>query len=230
MLLKKSQRTQSGIAPDFAGEAVACSGIDFYLISDLLFREDLLQVVGFLDGDGLVLLAVQDQHRAQTAREKPHLFRHSAEELDYGLDAGVDGGGREREICSQRESQQPDTIGIDVRLAGDEADCVPQRFHPDWEVADNGLQAADFGCAGAVKIMQHVYGEALLGEKACGVGHRRVAASGAVQSYHGGKAVCVGGRQEAIEANFFAAAFECNSRLSDGEHGEGSICHLVTEQ
>ena len=59
---------------------------------------------------------------------------------------------------------------------------------------------------------------------------RRVAAAGAVQPDHGGKRCAVGGRQKAIQADVLAAAFKCDLRLSDGEHGEGNIWHLVTEQ
>ncbi len=70
-----------------------------------------------------------------------------------------------------RESQQSDALGIDLRLAGYEADRVPQSFHPNGEVAEDGLQAIDFGGAGAVKIVQHINCDAPLSQKARWISH-----------------------------------------------------------
>ena len=78
---------------------------------------------------------------------------------------------RQREICSQRETQQSDALRIDLRLARYEADRIPQSFHPGGKVAEDGLQAIDFSGAGAVEIMQHIHREALLGEQARGCSH-----------------------------------------------------------
>ncbi len=115
---------------------------------------------------------------------------------------------RQREVGAQRKSQQSNALRIDLRLASHEADRVPQSLHPDGEVAEDGLQTIDLGRAGAVEIMQHVNCEALPGQKARRVGHRRVPASGTMQPDDRRKALPVGIRQKAIQTNVLAAALE----------------------
>ncbi len=78
---------------------------------------------------------MQNEHRAKTPHEEVHLFWHSAEELDHGVDARVDRGVSERKIGSERKADESDAGAIDRRLCFDETDCIPKRLHPQWEIA-----------------------------------------------------------------------------------------------
>jgi hypothetical protein len=63
MFLQELQAPQACVAPDcLVLEAVAGCGIDFYFLGDSFLLEQLLQMVGFFDGDGGIGLAVKDEH------------------------------------------------------------------------------------------------------------------------------------------------------------------------
>src|SRR5450755_3167618 len=93
ILLQKLQASVACILPDCCVlETVANARVDVDFVGDFLFFEQLLQVVGFFDGDSLVVRAMQDQHWTEAPHEEIHLLRHASEELDNHFYTRVDGG------------------------------------------------------------------------------------------------------------------------------------------
>ena len=137
--------------------------------------------------------------------------------LDYCFHARVDGGVGEREVGSERKAQQRDALAIDLRLRFDEADCVPEGFHPHGKIALHRLQVGGFS-AGAVKIMQQVNSETLGRERAGVALHAGDVAAGAVECDDGGEwtILCLG--QVGAQADGLAARLEDEVGLGHGGH------------
>src|SRR6267378_447058 len=191
VLLEKREGAAAGVLPNLAREAVADAGINLQIVRDISLFQHFLQMMRLFDRYSGISVTVQDQHRAKPAHEEFHFFGKPSKVLHHRLDARIDRRNRERKVGPQRKSEQADAIRVDDFLALDMADGVPKRFPPKREVPHGGLFVDHFLGPGAVEVMQNVDGEALCRQHACGIRHRSVAASRAVQSDNGGKAMAV---------------------------------------
>ena len=77
-----------------------------------------------------------------------------------------------------------------MRLPGYEADRVPKRFHPNGKVAKNDF-SIHFDGSCTVEVVQNIHCKTSCRKRTCGLSHGGMAAAGAVQPDHSGKALPV---------------------------------------
>jgi hypothetical protein len=68
--------------------------------------------------------------------------------------------------------------------------------------------------------VRHVDRKAVSSQKTGRFGHSLRAASGAMQSNHGGKGLSIACRQKAIQTDLFPTTFKSQLRLGDSIHGD----------
>src|SRR5450631_450005 len=219
VLSQEGQSAKSGIAPDFVFKAVSDAWVNLKLIGNALALEHLLQMVGLFDRDRLIGVAVQNQHGTETAHEELHFLWQAAKKFHHRLNTWVDGGVRESEVSAKGKSQESDAFRIDLWLSRNEADPVPQSFHPERKVAKNRGLVDHAPGARPIKVVQHVDRKALLRQKSGGFGHGGVPAPGTMQTDDCGESLALDRWQEAVDCDRLAAAFEGELRLGNGVHG-----------
>ena len=99
MGLQKPQSAQPGIAPYIAFKSVPRARIDFHFVSNLLFFEQPLKVVGFSDRNRSIRIAMQDEHRTKPPHEQLHLARQAAEEFNHHAHATINRGVGKRKVA-----------------------------------------------------------------------------------------------------------------------------------
>src|ERR1035441_4299893 len=186
MLLQEVERACTGVAPDFVVESMAGTGIDFDFVGNVLLLEQIAKLIGLCNVDGGIGFAVEDEHGTEAAHEELHLARKTAEEFHDGFYTAVDRGVGEREIGSERKAEERDSFAVDGALAFDEADGIPQGFHPQRKISKDDLLVGELR-AGAVEVMEHVDGETFLGEEGGIFVHSFDIAARAVKSDYSGR-------------------------------------------
>jgi len=134
---------------------------------------------------------MQDQGWAEAAHKEFHFLGEAAEEIDDGAHAGIDGRDRKGEIGAERKTEQANAARVDFRPSFHVSDGIPDGLAPGGKVSDRGLLVGQASGAGAIEVVRHEHGKAVLGKRGSRVGHRGMSASGAVETDHGRKPAAV---------------------------------------